>query len=93
MSDYFSFTITDNTEFLTMELKNKQDIITCCICVIPGSDISILTHTFEELIKSKICNLYLCGDFNVNQLNYKNGKYQIFFTDVLLSATFFNIID
>ena len=62
VSDNLSFTITDNTEFLTIELKNKQNknIIRSCIYRQPGSDINILSHTIEELFKAKRSNIQKC---------------------------------
>ena len=87
VSDNLSFTITGNTEILTIELKNKQDvgIIMSCVYRQPGSDISILTNTIEELFKSKRSNIYLCGDFYINLLNYKDSNDIKHFTHMLFS--------
>ena len=94
VSDNLSLTITENTEFLTIDLNNKQskNIIISYIYRQPGIDIKILSNIIEELFKSKRSNMYLCGDFNINLLNYKDNSYIKHFTDMLFSLEFFQLL-
>ena len=92
MSDIISF--TDNTVFLTIELKNKQNknITISCIYGQPGSDIMILALTIKELFKGKRIDIYKCVDFNINLLNHKDNNDIKHFTDMLFSFRFFPVI-
>ena len=94
VSDNLSLTTTDNTEFVTIELKNKQNkTIKSCIYRQHGSDIKILSYTIEELFESKRSNMYLFGDFDINLLNYKDNNDTKHFTDMLFTLGFFYMID
>ena len=60
-------------------LSLKRSIIVSCLYRRPGSTINTTIDFIEKNVSGKKCDLYICGDFNVNLLTYDNhNDTQIF---------------
>ena len=60
-------------------LSLKRSIIVSCLYRRPGSTINTRIDLIEKKFSGKKCDLYICGDFNVNLLNYDNHNDTQFF--------------
>ena len=86
--------IDDVLECISVELflPNKNVIISCLYRQ-PGSPIISLNNFLETTFKNIKSNLYICGDFNVNLLNYDNSSITRTFLDNMIGLGLFPLID
>ena len=92
-----SFVVDDMFEVLSVELKikNAKNIVVSCLYRSPGSCLEEFNNKLIELFnrcKGSKSHL-LCGDFNVNILNYKSHKGTRSFIDVWFNAGLFPLIN
>lgn len=86
------------TVFVEIEMSEKN-IIVGCIYRPPGKNVSnmkdfndTMTKLLNTLSKSKK-EIYLMGDFNIDLLHYKSHKLTAEFVDLMLSSSFFPLIN
>ena len=95
VSEKMSYTIDNVMECITVEIslhRNKKVIISC-MYMQPGANIDTATSAIEKMYRHKRSNIYLCGDFNVNLLNYDNYKGTMDFLNALFSLGLYPCID
>ena len=68
-------------ECISVELSLDRKVIVSCVYRQPGSSIEEFTNCIDNMFATKSCSLYLCGDFNINLLNYDNHSGTKFFVD------------
>ena len=87
-------TIDDVIECITIELflSNKKRVIISCLYRPPGSPFDIFNETIEKLFFNKKQDLFLCGDFNTNLLDYTSHSV-INFVNNLFGLGIFPLID
>ena len=94
--DDFSFVIDELFEVITVEIKikNAKNIIVSCLYRTPGGCLDELNNKLSELVNSiKGTKSYLlCGDFNINMINYKNHVGTRNFADILFNVGLFPLI-
>ena len=92
-----SFVVDDMFEMVSVELKIKhaKNIIVSCLYRSPGSCLEEFNNKFMEILyKCKGCKSHLlCGDFNINLLNYKNHNGTKQFVDLLFNAGLLPLIN
>lgn len=93
--DKMCIAINDALECISVELKfeNRRNIIVSCLYRQQGSSIDTLTDTIEQCFRYKRSDVYLCGDLNINLLNYQNQGSTRDFLDALFSLGLFPLID
>ena len=72
--------------------KNKSIIVTC-IYRQPDSKIEACIDIIESFFNDKKSDIYLCGDFNVNLLNYYHHHNNKFFLDSLVMLNLYPCIN
>ena len=94
LSEKLSTSINNVLEWVTIDIciRNKNVITVCCLYRQPGSNIEVLNETLEQMFRNKKTTIYLCGDFNINLLNYDNHKGTRDCIDVLFSLGLFPLI-
>ena len=69
-----TYAIDDVLECLSVEvLLHKKNIVISCLYKHPTCTIDELVRNLEKLYRNKQCDIYLCGDFNINILNQTNN--------------------
>ena len=59
-------------ECLSVEvLLHRKNIVVSCIYKHPTCTIDELVSNLEKLYRNKQCDIYLCGDINIDILNQK----------------------
>lgn len=94
--DKVSFSIENVLECVTIELElpsGKNLFVVCCYRS-PGTDLKVFNNNLSnilQVLRSK--NLLLCGDFNVNLLNYDSCKGTKEYLDLLFAYGLYPLID
>ena len=73
-----SAAVEDHFECISVELSLDRKVIVSCVYGQPGSSIEEFTNCIDNMFNTQYCSLYMCGDFNINLLNYDNhsgGKF------------------
>ena len=81
-----SYVVDDLFEIATCEIKinNAKNIIVSCCYRTPGGSIAEFNDkisTFLENVNRKK-SYFLCGDFNINTINYETHKHTKEFADI-----------
>ena len=76
-----------------MKLLQKQNIIVSSIHTQPNSKIDYFTNSIDSMFKSQKGILFLCGDFNINLLDYKLNNHTQHFVDLLFTLSLFPLIN
>ena len=86
-----TYVVNDLLECLSIALAdlNKNNIT--CLYRQPDTSIDDLINNIEKLLRNKQRNIHLCGDFNINLLNYNSNKQVYNFFDSIYSLGFSNI--
>ena len=89
-----SFESNDLFEVVTVELeiKHGKNIVVSCMYRAPEGCLDQFNDKFSEFVnglKIKTKSYVLCGDFNVNMINYKNHTNTRNFADILINAGMF----
>ena len=72
--NHVTYAIDDVLECPSVEvLQHKKNIVISCLCKHPTCTIDELFSNLEKLYINKHCDIYLCGDFNINILNQTNN--------------------
>ena len=77
-----SINIDSCLELITVKLLLKQNIIVSSIYRQPNSKIYYFTNSIDSMFKSQKGILFLCGDFNINLLDYKLNNQSQHFVDL-----------
>jgi hypothetical protein len=94
--DGLSYAIVDSLEVITIEttLKNNKKVIIGCLYRSPNTSLENFNSHFCEymnLVQNRV--LYLCGDFNINLLNYESNIETEHFINNLFSFGMFPLIN
>ena len=73
--------IENRFECISVELSLNRKVTVSCVHRQPGSSLEEFTKCVENMFTTKNCSLYLCGDLNINLLNYDNHSGTKFFVD------------
>ena len=71
----------------------KQNVIVSSIYRQPNSKIDYFTILIDSMFRSIKGILFLCGDFNINLLDYKLNNHTQHFVDLLFSLSLFPLIN
>ena len=74
-------------------LSLKRSIIVSCLHRLPGSTINTTIDFIAKNFSGRKCDLYICGDFNVNLLNYDNHNDTQFFLHSFISLGLIPCVD
>lgn len=77
VSNDMGFAMTNVLECITIKVSvpNKKIVLISCMYRQPDSSVEVLCDTLEKLYRHKRCNVYLCGDFNLNLLNCEHSNH------------------
>ena len=78
---------------LLAKMLLRQNIIVSSIYRQPNSKIDYFTNSMDIMSKSKKGILFLCGDFNINLLEYKLNNHTEHFVDLLFALSLFPLIN
>ena len=93
--DNLTCAVNNVLESISVELHivNSKPIIVSCLCRQLDSKISQSIDIIENALKNVKCHLCICGDFNVNLLNYHYHNETTNFIDSLVSLNPFQCIN
>ena len=91
--DNLSINIDNCLECITVKLLLKQNVIVSSIYRQPNSKIDYFTNLIDSMFRSKKGILFLCGDLNINLLDYKLNNRTQHFVDPLFSLSLFPLIN
>ena len=81
-------------EFVTVEcFLNNKKIIVSCVYRMPGGDIEDFTNCLENMFYNMKCDMYFCGDFNIDLIKYSEHKNTRCFLDSLFANGFYPLIN
>ena len=89
-----TYVVNDLYECLPIELTDliKKNNIVTCLYRQPDSSTDDLINNIEKLFINKKRNIYLCGDFNINLLNYNCNNQVNNFLDFIYSLGLYQLI-
>ena len=76
-----------------MKLLLKQNIIVSSIYRQPNGKIDYLSNSIDSMFKSKKGIVFLCGDLNINLLDYKLNNHTQHFVHLLFTKSLFPLIN
>ena len=91
--DNLSINIDNCLECTTVKLLLRQNVIVSSIYRQLNSKIDYFTNSIDSMFKSKKGILFLCGDLNINLLDYKLNNHTQHFVDLLFSLSLFPLIN
>ena len=91
--DNLSINIDNCLECITVKLFLKQNVIVSRIYRQPNSKIDHFTNSIDSVFKSKKRILFLCGDININLLDYKLTNRTQHFVDQPFTLSLFPLIN
>ena len=91
--DNLSINIDNCLECITVKLLLKQNVMVSSIYRQPNSKVDYFTNSVDSMFKSIKGILFLCGDFNINLLDYKLNNHTQHFVDLLFSLSLFPLIN
>ena len=91
--DNLSINIDNCLQCITVKLLLKQNIIVSRLYRQPNSKIDHFTCSIDSMFKSKKGIVFLCGDFNINLLDYKLNNHTQHSVDLLFSMSLFLLIN
>lgn len=84
----FTSCIENSVEILTIEIvcSTAKNVLVSCLYRCPGSSIECVSDIIEPLLlQSNSRRIFLCGDFNINLLNYNSHNMTTQFVELLFS--------
>ena len=77
--NHMTYAIDDVLEYLSVEvLLHEKNIVISCLYEHPTCTIDELVGYLEKLYRNKQCDIYLCGDFNIDIFNQTNNATNVF---------------
>ena len=76
-----------------MKLLLKRNVIVSSIYRQPNSKIDYFTNLIDGMFRSIKGILFMCGDFNINLLDYNLNNHTQHFADLLFSLSLFPLIN
>ena len=80
-------------ECITVKLLLKTQIIVSCLYRKPSSKIDDFMECIESMHSCIKRSIYICGDFNIDLLNYNMNNNTKFFVDQMFSKSLFPLIN
>ena len=80
-------------ECITVKLLLKTQIIVSCLYRKPSSKIDDFMECIESMLSCIKRSIYICGDFNIDLLNYNVNNNTKFFVDQMFSMSLFPLIN
>ena len=77
---------------INVRVSRKKSIIVTCIHRQPDSIIEACIDIIESFFNDKKSDIYLCGDFNINLLNYYHHHNTKYFLDSLVMLNLYPCI-
>ena len=85
--------VEDVFECLTVKLLLKTQTIVSCLYRKPSSKIADFMECIESMFSCTKGSIYICGDFNIDLLNYNVNNNLKKFVDQMFSMSLFTLIN